>query len=1459
MKKIITTAFLIYLCCFASVVAYAQIYPVSASLNTPRPHSSSLHAFTNPSLGMSMTNQLDLNLILNDLNEPDVMVGLEVEFNSENLSFVSNAGSYPQIFNLFPGQPLTLNNRDLSSYFDPSNLQGYNLETFFASDGLLPEGTYEVCFTAFEVSTNSQFSNKACSIMFIEVHDPPEIIQQIGETEVQFPQSVMFSWQPLHFGIFPVQYTLEVWEKDPMLSMDQTVLNTFPAYTKVTNARTEWIDATDLPLNLGQSYYVRVTIRDIVNGPFGPPVYIFKNSGHSPIEEFIYGTAQNDSNLICPAPEDCDYVMDEINDVYVFWNGGDPPLINFDPPVEDEETLPSGQDDNLPSGMENDTDDNDLINVSTGLSGVGLGISSSEQEEADPLAYRVYWKEVGTDAWDVVETSELWLLIEGLQNGVDYDCYVEALCDFEAVSGEPFIISMPERDPPREYYCGQPPLDYETDNMTPIDDVKVGDTIIAYDLRIIVSKIDNFSGGNLSGEGFFPAPMLKSIKIAVTFNGLFVNDESRVVSGDVITKFDPTGSNIMDADAIMDLLGNDDYDIEEVEIDGVIVGEPTINEDGQVVVYIEGQTDPIYFDQPIIITDTEGNSYQISGGYVMPIIEIENVDKFLQGYTFDWEAHPQMRYGFDPPKSEIENEYEVIDEKQIPYKAISIGGSDKISGSFDFPDPADTESLIFVTEDGVVLEHTISGNSVDVSLVGLDEGLKKVYAFIQGKGAVHALNLWSSYLTNYNVHFVPINDCISASDIEKEFDNIEKILEQGVVKFNFDVLDVGLTDSDSDGINADKDLLTTYSEDMDRVISTFTDLHPAEEFHFYVFLADNLKEPYNGYMPRGKAGGFVDITDETWGRIAAHEIGHGAFTLEHLDEIYDISMLDNLMDGSGKTELFYKQWKKMHNQDIVISWLTGTKSNASVDLNLKAECLPYQATNIVEHKIFKTPNNKIITLTPDDIPKSFLAKDSHEDLLVGSLISFTRNGETYTSHWNGYSFLGYINNEGEVINGTSGSDPNAKVVVINLEPCSIVVNGDTEPNITSCACDPADENLQNVYVEFKTNENNPMSEQSRTKWHDVILSWNALPGAKDYYIKMNVIEGGSGSFGPVKYSTISSEFKGDEPKEGVACKNLKLLDYSGFNLRKDGKFSYEIAVVEDSNKEYNEFLYKYSGESGKFYYNYKEAEATVDQSICEGEIAGIGVGFMYNGIEDPCAIMGQIDEVDPGAYSFEWQEKNKISFPTMDCPPHEYFSKGSVTEQGYYHLVRNADLVGDKTITAGAISGLAPLGWVKDNAEIYVEMKSGPCGQELITTLNYEDETYGNNDDIWLKDQNVHRFSLGGVPEDIQILWQFEGKNDETSVFLNEGSQFVINPDNDKIVDLNLFQLFYEEIILYARDENSNLLYQAELNPINFPYKTMYVQDRDAEDPSKRRAYRGETLYMVNNRRLLAEYDWGVP
>lgn len=122
-------------------------------------------------------------------------------------------------------------------------------------------------------------------------------------------------------------------------------------------------------------------------------------------------------------------------------------------------------------------------------------------------------------------------------------------------------------------------------------------------------------------------------------------------------------------------------------------------------------------------------------------------------------------------------------------------------------------------------------------------------------------------------------------------------------------------------------LFSNYSDDMNKIIKEYkSQADKIDKDAFYVFIVPAFSQGIVfGYMPMNRNFGFVSVQTgkpiEYTVKTLAHELGHGAFCLQHIDKEYGIDSYRNLMMSveSGlyspleSAKLYKYQWDQAHN------------------------------------------------------------------------------------------------------------------------------------------------------------------------------------------------------------------------------------------------------------------------------------------------------------------------------------------------------------------------------------------------------------------------------------------------------------------------------------------------------------------------------------------------------------------
>lgn len=176
---------------------------------------------------------------------------------------------------------------------------------------------------------------------------------------------------------------------------------------------------------------------------------------------------------------------------------------------------------------------------------------------------------------------------------------------------------------------------------------------------------------------------------------------------------------------------------------------------------------------------------------------------------------------------------------------------------------------------------------------------------------------------------------------------LNDIYNQAAVKWDATVADATLPMPEGVGesIKVDKSLLSAYSAGMRRIRSAFTGTSTYQRLGdddiYYIFLttlpmqgevtteipsggSEDYSSPFDGYMPYGKPFGFVrsaGLEPKKLAWVVAHELGHGAFQLQHvwlpdsrnMGGTWYKENTPNLMSYTQTPELFRWQWQDIHN------------------------------------------------------------------------------------------------------------------------------------------------------------------------------------------------------------------------------------------------------------------------------------------------------------------------------------------------------------------------------------------------------------------------------------------------------------------------------------------------------------------------------------------------------------------
>lgn len=971
-------------------VADGQVFPVQATTQLAPPYSLYLADYVE-----SGTERLALHVFLSDVARPELSVRFRLRIVGQGITIETKAEYKPAPVFIQGGVPLRLVSTDLAEYFNPNNLnfQGMSRREY-EQRGKLPEGVYQFCFEVLEYNRGIKISNTACATAWMILNDPPivNLPRQDEKLKAQSPQNVILQWTPRHTGspnsAFQTEYDVtmvEVWPSTR--NPNDAILTSPPIYEATTASTTIIYGPAETPLEPGRRYAFRVRARSIAGTD---ALDLFKNNGYSEVFTFVYGDA-------------CD----------------------------------------LPTGISTSA----ISSTRFSLSWDGL---------FNHTAYKVRYREAGTANWYENSSAIASTEITSLKPGTTYEYQVAATCGF--FDGAYTTAGRVKTEPAPEtvYSCGVPMETFALDPTTLAGSLKPGDVIQAGDFDVKLVKV---SGGNgtFSGEGVIEVPYFNKAKVKTEFTNITVNKDLRMVNGAMNVTgagVDVIPSGVMDfMDDLTEALDQVDSALNTIEENLPEQFDPN-SFVADTLVKVKDGISSVYKDTDgsVVVVDKKGNETRLPAGTSAAV-----VDESGNGYLVDskgnihkttadvatkagnreynlkltFAANAQAKYGFDAKRYEpLANDYETIKGGySVAWKAVASQGMDpvtaKLAGTGIDRSKVRFEIGGTISQAPPMDDQQTTTVSVRGSSDGTEEGLLALYtpSDTSKDQVLGKLNVVSYDKISKNLVIVPVNNVAlpSGASAESIQRTLTTVYGQAVAEWKVSVasaITVSLGTTFDDG---ESGLLSNYTGDMKTVINAYGKFQ--DENTYYLFLVDNPKSGAGalGYMPRGKQAGFIFVSNHksSGADIAvtmAHELGHGAFNLQHTFGEEKISLpkgtTDNLMDYPSGLALYKYQWDKMRFPDIVVGVFEEDEESESVTVN-----------DIEKLDAFKNPDGTLTFIAISGKPLTikgkldqviFISSDdswsvSKGNLPLGAITGFTVDGKTYSARkeTNTSNFLGY--------------------------------------------------------------------------------------------------------------------------------------------------------------------------------------------------------------------------------------------------------------------------------------------------------------------------------------------------------------------------------------------------------------------------------------------------------------------
>ena len=563
------------------------------------------------------------------------------------------------------------------------------------------------------------------------------------------------------------------------------------------------------------------------------------------------------------------------------------------------------------------------------------------------------------------------------------------VCD-EITVTTPKVECAEAGDNPYEFDCELDGSVDEIESRNLITDLSVGDSIWAGDFLIEVGHVEG-NGPSFGGYGFAKVPYLKNAKVKVDFFEIEVNENCRMVGGEMVvgsvgqviqSLSDQINSVVSVLNDIDNFLTNlqqtlgqvsqvlnqladniDRWDEIAAVADAAVAGVqaiPFIPQD--LVNQVQSAAD--------CMKDKAGSPLAANAQREMDACAQEMatamaavqayVDKLVDApFQVQFENTSQRPYGWDVQQyTEIAEEYTMHtingEEYRVPwastattagrpgdaFRATRVGGGEL------------TDVRIIGSDGEVISGWEVDGDVATTnsfSALG-DQQVIHAFAAVPGDttGGMPPVRLAGhlSVVTydpvDVTVNIVPVNGVELPSTASLQQD-IADIFDPAVVNVTVNIrpnLDATET---FDGTLSDvgNNTLSNYTPemlDLRRLVKQQS-YHDGEEY--YLLVVPNM-EPAgrDGFMPRKRRFGFLNralIDDaETLARVAAHELAHGAFRLQHTFDRFTVQpgVTDNLLDYNGGERLYRYQWGNVHDPEGNFTLFDDREEGESVDITL---------------------------------------------------------------------------------------------------------------------------------------------------------------------------------------------------------------------------------------------------------------------------------------------------------------------------------------------------------------------------------------------------------------------------------------------------------------------------------------------------------------------------------------------
>ena len=997
----------------------AQLFPVdvffSAQMNFP----ANVQALGQEFAGLQLT------LRLRDLAAGSADVRLRFTLESRGVSVRSSDDALVTPLTLPSGVPVVLTGADLQAYFLPQHLtirSGLTREQFVTSGGDLPEGLYTLCVEVVDYRRpDAVLSDLTCTMTSLDLLDPPLITAPYDGEVIPVQDRALLTPFPIQWlmnysmSIFPVDYHLYVYPYQGVVQdfgsasgfqYSQPLFEAvLPSSLLTLNQYVFGLQGEVEGLEAGQRYVLRIQASTADGQAY------FRQQGWSEPVVFQYGELPQEEkeNPPCLAPH-----------------------------ILETATLGDG----------------------------AYQVRWSALQQVSTYTILLETDGVRVDSFTQADTT---LQVYGLDSTLTYVGRIRAVCaDGFTVHSEPFYFTSRRRNlPVITFDCGATSPGLRTANTAPLATLKVGDTVMAGDFKVLLTAVSG--SGSYSGEGIvlwnFPWRNFtgdQPIQLKIGFTNIRINTDyflyegSMEVQGLGLEIIPPELGEFLDEFADLDLVADNyrrgpvllpiDFTIRQVLTDPGVITITGTTAEGEAITQtyawdgsdteILDQTNGQFYvvdEQGVVNTQagtlaeggapTDENTAGVNAeGLPEELTRVGVVFSAGSGvYAFDdvdAQAHANERkLYFSVPVQDTQARY------YAAYKAVKKADQDVLGATIVF-DSIRADELVFKTRSGRLIPHRGSGRTLTLEVTGLFSSAAETVLACRKVGERYELVGFFRllHLVGREVNVVPI--ALGEASVPENLSTaLQSIFDPVAVTYRLatptslplpaELLDAtGAIPMDASGTFAN---YGTGLQNLNAYLRRQLGSAYRPEAYYLVFAGAPASNGLAGFMPLARQFGYVfrDGREEHKGAqasTAAHELGHGIFMLEHPFTRYAIpqSATDWLMDYGGGLALPHVHWSQIYDPELRLYLFQEDEEGGRMGEGQVACITPAEAKEMRLGHIFMDGAGNNFELPNGAVPLAFYHAGEKDKSLHGRLARFIYEQKIFNLFFNTkFEFLGY--------------------------------------------------------------------------------------------------------------------------------------------------------------------------------------------------------------------------------------------------------------------------------------------------------------------------------------------------------------------------------------------------------------------------------------------------------------------